>query len=67
MSKLECPQCGSTNVININLTMQGGEPVSFYSCHTCDKRWWNREDGEPIELASVLELARRPSRAQPQV
>lgn len=58
MSGLLCPQCGSRNVININLTMEDGEPVSFYSCHGCEKRWWNRE-GEPLPLASVLELARR--------
>jgi transposase-like protein len=58
MAALECPQCGSRNVININLTMEDGEPVSFYSCHSCDKRWWNR-DGEPIDLPNVLELAKR--------
>jgi transposase-like protein len=63
MAALECPQCGSRNVININLTMEDGEPVSFYSCHACDKRWWNR-DGEPIDLPNVLELAKRaPKRA----
>jgi transposase-like protein len=63
MSALECPQCGSRNVININLTMEDGNPVSFYSCHNCDKRWWNK-DGEPIDLPNVLELAKRaPKRA----
>ena len=61
MGALVCPQCGSANVININLTMETGAPVSFYSCHNCDKRWWHK-DGEPIDLPEVLELARRPGR-----
>src|SRR5439155_19785701 len=53
MAALECPQCGSRNVININLTMEDGNPVSFYSCHNCDKRWWNK-DGDPIDLPTLL-------------
>lgn len=61
MSALQCPACGSGNVININLTVDGG-PLSFYSCHACDKRWWNDKDGTPIDLPNVLELARRPGR-----
>lgn len=67
MGSLQCPRCGSRNVININLTMETGEPVSFYSCHECDKRWWDK-DGEPIGLPNVLELAKRtPKRsAKPQ-
>lgn len=61
MPALECPTCGSRNVIEITLTMETGEPVSFYSCHACDKRWWHK-DGEPIELSNVLELAKREPR-----
>ena len=47
MAALECPQCGSRNVININLTMEDGNPVSFYSCHNFnsytnnDRPWLN--------------------------
>lgn len=60
---LECPQCGSANVININLTMETDAPVSFYSCHACEHRWWNKA-GEPIPLDEVLTLAKRlPRRA----
>lgn len=58
MANLECPDCSSANVININLTMEDGEPVAFYSCHQCEHRWWDRE-GEPLDLPAVLELARR--------
>ncbi len=67
MAGLECPQCGSRNVININLSLENGEPVEFYSCHQCDKRWWHK-DGETLDLPNVLELAkrepRRPSRTR---
>ena len=55
---LVCPQCGSKNVININLAMDQGERVAFYSCHRCEKRWWHK-DGQNVSLPSVLELAAR--------
>lgn len=58
---LVCPQCGSKNVININLSMDQGERVAFYSCHRCEKRWWHK-DGEDVSLPSVLELAARKRR-----
>ncbi|HEX9774081.1 MAG TPA: hypothetical protein VGB83_00670 [Actinomycetota bacterium] len=61
MNALECPKCGSGNAININLTMESGDPVSFYSCHNCEHRWWFK-DGSPIELSSVLEMAKREPR-----
>jgi transposase-like protein len=53
---LVCPNCGSKEVININLAMEQGERVAFYSCHKCEKRWWHK-DGENVSLPSVLELA----------
>lgn len=58
MAALECPRCGSADVININMTMETEAPVSFYSCHACENRWWNK-DGEPIQLDEVLTLAKR--------
>lgn len=58
MTALECPNCASTDVININMTMETDAPVSFYSCHACEHRWWWK-DGEPIELDAVLTLAKR--------
>ena len=61
MAALECPQCGSGNVININLSLENGDPVEFYSCHRCDTRWWHK-DGENIDLPNVLELAKREPR-----
>ena len=55
---LECPRCGSRDVININLSLEHGDRVAFYSCHRCDKRWWHK-DGAPVDLPEVLEMARR--------
>lgn len=64
MSSLRCPTCGSHDVININLTMEGGEQVSFFGCHQCEKRWWYK-DGEPTALPEVLDLARRKKSPEP--
>jgi transposase-like protein len=59
---LECPRCSSRDVININLSLEKGDRVAFYSCHRCDKRWWHK-DGAPVELPDVLDMARRTKRA----
>ena len=59
---LVCPRCGSQDVININLALEQGDRVAFYSCHRCDKRWWHK-DGEPVDLPDVLDMARRSKRA----
>lgn len=62
MSGLMCPTCGSRDVININLTLERGDRVSFYSCHRCDKKWWDK-DGTAVSLGNVLQMAKR----EPQV
>lgn len=66
MSTMSCPRCGAKDVININLTLDRGDRVSFYSCHRCEKRWWNKE-GEEAELSGVLEAARRTPRARMEI
>lgn len=58
-SALECPTCSATTVIQIDLKLPDGTEVDFYSCHRCEARWWNQE-GEPLPLDRVLELARKP-------
>jgi hypothetical protein len=45
-------------VIQIELTLPDGAEVEFYSCHTCEARWWN-QDGEPLALDTVLEMAKK--------
>lgn len=59
MSGLICPTCRSHDVININLTLERGDSVAFYSCHKCDKRWWHKDGGQNVSLGNVLEMARR--------
>ena len=61
---LVCPRCGSREVININLSLEHGDRVAFYSCHRCDKRWWHK-DGSPVDLPAVLEMARRDKGSKP--
>lgn len=63
MSALSCPRCGAKDVININLSLEKGDRVAFYSCHWCEKRWWNKE-GEAVGLDGVLDAARRAPRAR---
>lgn len=53
-----CVNCGSEEAIEIDIKLQDDTQVTFYSCHRCDSRWWNR-DGEAVALDSVLDLARR--------
>lgn len=51
-----CPECGSSDWIEIELTLPEGTEVLFCSCPTCEARWWNR-DGQQIALGDVLKLA----------
>lgn len=57
--ELVCGSCGADSVIQIELTLADGTDVTFFSCHRCESRWWNR-DGEDLPLGTVLDLARRP-------
>lgn len=56
---LQCAGCGSTAVIEIDLTLPDGTEVTFNSCHQCEARWWN-QNGKKLELDVVLDLARKP-------
>lgn len=56
---LECKSCGSTAVIEIDLTLPDGTEVTFNSCHKCETRWWN-QNGKKLDLEVVLDLARKP-------
>jgi hypothetical protein len=58
-SELACADCGADSVIQIELTLPDGTEVTFYSCHKCENRWWDR-DGQELDLEVVLDLARKP-------
>lgn len=55
---MECPSCHVTDVIEIHQKLPDGTEIDFFSCHKCDERWWDRQ-GREINLAEVLELARK--------
>jgi hypothetical protein len=48
-------------VIEIKQKLADTTEVTFFSCHKCEEKWWDR-DGEFIDLREVLELARRAKR-----
>ncbi len=58
-AELECKSCGSTAVIEIDLTLPDGTEVTFNSCHKCEARWW-RQGAKKLDLEVVLDLARKP-------
>ncbi len=53
-----CTACGSISVTQISMNLADGSPVELVSCHTCEHRAWT-EDGQAIEIAGVLDKARR--------
>jgi len=55
---MRCPVCAAADVIQIEQKLPDGTEVTFFSCHKCEEKWWDRA-GESLSLAQVLELARR--------
>jgi transposase-like protein len=50
-----CPQCNSTSLVNIAMTLNGG-PVKFFHCRSCEHRWWlDATHGASIALPEVLD------------
>jgi hypothetical protein len=52
---VECPSCSSNRLVEIDITLQERR-VTMHSCSRCETRWWDQE-GEPVGLGHVLELA----------
>ena len=59
---MKCPQC-QADCTEIRLDLKEGETVDFFSCRSCEAKWWQRE-GDTIELDEVLNLAARRAAAQ---
>jgi len=55
---MDCPQCGTSDVIEIKQVLPEGVELHFFSCHGCEEKQWRRE-GETLPLRDVLDLARR--------
>jgi transcription elongation factor Elf1 len=48
-----CPDCGSSRVTALAMTLTDGTPVEFASCHDCEHRHWAHE-GEVLAFADVI-------------
>ncbi len=59
--RMRCPECGSTNATHVVINLSDDDHVQFYSCRTCEARWWEHQGGS-IALDEVLNLAARPDR-----
>jgi transposase-like protein len=54
---MNCPDCKSQDCIHIEIHLTD-EQVQFYSCRSCEAKWWETEGG-PVDLERVLGLAGR--------
>jgi len=51
-----CPECGSSRLTTLAMTLTDGTPVRFSSCHECEHRTWVHEGGE-LQFADVIARA----------
>lgn len=51
-----CPTCSARQLVEIGVTLQG-KNVTLHSCSKCDRRWWDDERGDVIDLDEVIDLA----------
>ncbi|HVL65529.1 MAG TPA: hypothetical protein VM573_10220 [Actinomycetota bacterium] len=58
---MSCPECGREDSMEIEINLQEGAAVQFYSCRHCETKWWIRE-GTTITLDEVLDLATKRDR-----
>lgn len=50
---MRCIQCSSDEVVSIGLSPTVDSPVTFFTCHICEKRWWQQQ-GQFVSLSDVL-------------
>lgn len=55
-SSLTCPECASTRLTLLAMTLTDGTPVQFASCHECEHRSWSH-DGSRLEFLDVIARA----------
>jgi transposase-like protein len=55
--QMNCPDCSSQDCIHIEIHLTD-EQVQFYSCRSCEAKWWENKGG-PVDLEKVLGLAGR--------
>lgn len=54
---MDCPRCGTNDVIDIQQVLPEGVELHFFFCHGCEEKQWLRE-GKTVPLRDVLDLAR---------
>ncbi|HEY5891109.1 MAG TPA: hypothetical protein VIW94_10460 [Acidimicrobiia bacterium] len=54
---MDCPQCSTPDVIEIEQVLPDGARVQFFSCHRCEEKWWN-QGGQELDLSQILEMVR---------
>ncbi len=54
---MDCPQCSTPDVIEIQQTLPDGAEVRFFSCHHCEEKWWT-QGGRELDLSQILEMVR---------
>ena len=52
----QCPQCCSTRMTALAMTLTDGTPVQFASCHDCEHRSWSHA-GTTLALTDVIARA----------
>jgi hypothetical protein len=52
----QCPECRSTRMTALAMTLTDGTPVQFTSCHDCEHRSW-RHEGTTLAFADVITRA----------
>jgi transposase-like protein len=54
---MHCPTCHGTDCVHIEIRVKDtDDPIQFYSCRQCEKKWWERS-GDALALDDVLTLA----------
>lgn len=55
---MDCPQCGTRDVIEIQQVLPEETELHFLFCHGCEGKQWVREGAE-VPLRDILDLARK--------
>ena len=53
---MACPQCNGQDCTRIEIHLKGEQTIHFYSCRSCETKWWE-DDAGVITLDEALSLA----------
>jgi transcription elongation factor Elf1 len=55
---MQCPRCNSESFTKLAFELGASDEIEFYSCRSCEERWWQRGD-RTIVLDDVFTLPER--------